>query len=77
MRQALLLLSLIFAAICVPAYSQTTFATVTGSVVDPSGSAVPGAHVEAVQRESGYVYRAETNTAGVYTLPDLRAGTYD
>jgi hypothetical protein len=57
--------------------AQTTFATITGTVLDPSGLTVPGARVQAVQLESGYKYEAQTNAAGVYTLADLRAGTYD
>src|SRR5437588_9792600 len=59
------------------ANAQTTFATITGTVTDPSGLPIPGSHVEAVQRESGYKYEAQTNQAGVYTLADLLAGTYD
>jgi len=59
------------------ANAQTTFATITGTVTDPSGLPIPGSHVEAVQRESGYKYEAQANQAGVYTLADLLAGTYD
>ena len=57
--------------------AQTTFATITGTVTDPSGLPIPGSHVEAVQRESGYKYETQANQAGVYTLADLVAGTYD
>src|SRR5205807_1348565 len=59
------------------AYAQTTFATITGTVTDTSGLALPGATVEAVQAESGYRYQAQTNDQGVYTLPNLREGTYN
>src|SRR5258708_6225544 len=76
MRRApsLAILLALFASV---ASAQTTFATITGTVLDPSGLAVPGARVDAVQRESGYKYVALTNAAGVYTLADLRPGTYD
>jgi Carboxypeptidase regulatory-like domain len=78
MRRALLLAVPLFLALFAAAvHAQTTFATITGAVLDPSGLAVPGARVEAVQRESGYKYDTQTNAAGVYTLAELRAGTYD
>src|SRR5205823_6009669 len=63
--------------LCVLAsYGQTTFATITGTVTDASGLPLPGASVEAVQAESGYRYQAQTNDQGVYTLANLREGTY-
>lgn len=70
-------LTLLIAFSAAALQAQTTFATITGTVLDPSGLTVPGARVQAVQLESGYKYEAQTNAAGVYTLADLRAGTYD
>ena len=48
MRRALSL-AVLLALLASAAYAQTTFATITGTVLDPSGLAVPGARVEAVQ----------------------------
>ena len=58
------------------ARSQTTFATITGTVTDASGSVVPKAAIEAIGTETGYRYSTESNQSGVYTLPNLREGTY-
>ncbi|HLJ44645.1 MAG TPA: carboxypeptidase-like regulatory domain-containing protein [Bryobacteraceae bacterium] len=76
MRHASLLAAIQFVAFVGVINAQTTFATITGSVTDPSGLAIPAAHITAVQAESGYKYEAQTNEAGVYTLPNLLAGTY-
>ena len=59
-----------------PALAQTTFATITGTVTDPTGSVVPHAAVEAVHAASNYRYTAQSNEAGVYTLAQLREGDY-
>ena len=78
MLRARLLAIVLSTLMCgVVAHAQTTFASITGTVTDPSGLAIPGARLEATQLESGYKYQAQTNEAGVYTLADLRAGTYD
>jgi hypothetical protein len=58
-------------------FAQSTFATVTGTVTDPSGLPLVGAKIEAVQVESGYKYQAQSNESGVYTLANLREGTYN
>ncbi|MPY88836.1 MAG: hypothetical protein GEU99_13015 [Luteitalea sp.] len=55
---------------------QTTFATITGTVVDPSGSAVPGVEIEAVHVQSNYRYSAVSNDMGYYTISQLREGSY-
>jgi hypothetical protein len=58
------------------AVAQTTFATITGTVTDATGAAIPGASVEAVHRDTGYRYSAKTNEVGIYTLAQLREGVY-
>ena len=60
-----------------PVFAQTTFATITGSVTDPTGLPLAGATVEAVQTESGYKYTAQSNDTGVFTLANLREGAYN
>jgi hypothetical protein len=59
-----------------PLLAQSTFATITGSVSDPSGLAVPGATVEATHVRSNYKYTTNSNDAGVYSLAQLREGEY-
>ena len=57
-------------------WGQTTFATITGTVTDATGAAIPGASIVAVHRDSNYRYTAESNAAGAYTVPQLREGVY-
>jgi protocatechuate 3,4-dioxygenase beta subunit len=57
-------------------FAQSTSATLTGSVADPTGAAVPGAALEARDVNTGYVHRAVSNEQGQYTISDLRNGTY-
>ncbi len=58
------------------AIAQTTFASITGTITDATGAAIPGAAVEAVHRESNYRYSTQSNEVGVYTLSQLREGVY-
>jgi hypothetical protein len=57
-------------------YGQTTFASITGTVTDATGAAIPGAAVEAVQQGTNYRYTARANEVGNYTLAQLREGVY-
>ncbi len=59
-----------------PAASQTTFATLTGTVTDATGAAIPGAVIEAIHRDTGYRYSTAANEVGIYTLAQLREGVY-
>ncbi len=49
---------------------------ITGTVTDPSHAAVPGATVTATDTVRGTAWPTTTNSAGVYNLPRLPAGTY-
>src|SRR5205823_2308525 len=62
--------------VCLPAYSQTTFATITGMVTDPTGSSIPNAKITATHVETNYTYTANSNGAGAYTVSQLREGAY-
>jgi hypothetical protein len=69
---------MIFAAVLLVSrlHGQTTFATITGTVTDPSGAAVPGATVVATHVETNSQTTTQTNDVGIYTLAQLREGTY-
>jgi len=56
--------------------AQTTFATITGTVTDATGAAIPGAQITAVHTGSNYNYTAETNASGAYRIAQLREGRY-
>ncbi|MBC8167196.1 MAG: TonB-dependent receptor, partial [Bryobacteraceae bacterium] len=51
-------------------------ATISGHVLDASGSAVPGARVEARHVANNELSTATSDSSGVYTLPFLRPGQY-
>src|SRR4029453_3958485 len=68
----------VLATVCVPVtiFGQTYTATVTGTVVDPAGAAVPRVKVVAVNQATKLENTAETSDAGVYRISFLPIGTY-
>ena len=70
-------------AICLLAFlgafgmAQVVGAILTGSVIDPSGAAVPNAHVAIHNLGTGIVSEATTNGSGIYSVPNLLPGSYD
>src|SRR5579884_1698801 len=57
------------------AQGETTSAIV-GTVLDPSGAAVPSATVTIINSETGSKRRAMTDDAGRFSFPQLKPGTY-
>src|SRR5881392_3105255 len=55
---------------------QTVTATLTGTIADQTGAIVPGVTVTAINQGTQIEYTAESNSAGVYTIPFLPIGTY-
>jgi hypothetical protein len=63
--------------LCPPVvFSQTTFASITGRVVDPSGAAIPDATITVVNVETGVRNTARSNDSGNYTISSLIEGKY-
>ncbi len=60
-----------------PAWSQEVTATITGSVVDPTGAGIVGAALIAKDTERGTVYTVRSNGVGVFNLPRVPVGTYE
>ncbi|MBL8229903.1 MAG: carboxypeptidase regulatory-like domain-containing protein [Bryobacterales bacterium] len=58
------------------AWSQTTFATITGTVQDPAGAVVPGVTITVTNTATNIQTAAQSNELGVYTLAQLKEGTY-
>src|SRR5437660_1682157 len=56
--------------------AQLNKATLTGVVVDPSGAAIPGARITAVQLATNTTFATTTTATGNYALPALDIGTY-
>lgn len=63
-------------ASCGLAWCQTTFASITGTVVDASGAAVPNATITATNLETNIRTTTRSNEVGNYTLAQLKEGTY-
>ncbi len=72
------LVLLLSIACCIPqaAVAQQATATVTGTVTDPSGAAIPNAQVQLTNVETGVVRKTGTNNVGSYTFPSVVPGTY-
>jgi hypothetical protein len=64
----------VVAAICV--FGQVTTSRISGSVSDPTGSAVPGAEVSARNNETGQTLTSIANERGEWTIAAVPAATY-
>jgi hypothetical protein len=69
-------LAILLAIFVGSALSQTTFASITGTVTDATGALVPKATVAATNVETGIKKSAQLNEAGNYTIAQLKEGTY-
>ena len=69
---------LVCATVCVAGLIAQDFrASLSGQVTDPSGAAVPGATVKAVNLLTNASKETKTTTEGHYTIPYLDPGRYD
>ena len=59
------------------ANAQVLFGSASGNVTDPSGAAVPRAHVSSVSKSTGAKRETDADANGHYTLTDLSPGLYD
>src|SRR5579864_8672372 len=57
--------------------AQMVGATISGTVVDPTGGVVPGVKILIKNNSTGNVANALTNGVGVFDAPNLPPGTYD
>ena len=71
-----LLLLLLTLCVSMLANAQSTDATVSGVVVDPTGKVIPDAEIEIVNDATGVLYSSATNQAGIYTTTILPPGQY-
>jgi Carboxypeptidase regulatory-like domain len=60
---------------CWAALAQSDRGTITGTISDPSGSAVGNATVEARNVDSGTVYPVASSATGDYNIGELPVGT--
>jgi hypothetical protein len=67
----LLLLANVFAS------AQVNSGSMTGTVLDSTGAVIPNAKITATEMQTGTVYNTVANSAGIYSLPSLKPGTYN
>jgi carboxypeptidase family protein/TonB-dependent receptor-like protein len=73
-----ILATLLFALMSgVVAHAQVTGATVSGTVTDPSGGVVANATVTATNTATSITRDVTSDSAGLYTIPNLVPGPYD
>ena len=58
------------------AFAQRDLGTITGTITDPQGAAVPGARVTITEDATSLSYVVETSGSGEFIRPALKAGTY-
>src|SRR5437016_4364173 len=66
----------LFMFVALSVCAQSTNATLSGTVLDPTGARVPNVQVTAQNTQTGVVLTNVTNDAGVYVFPSLQPGTY-
>lgn len=68
----------VFVLLCCMATSQaqSPTAVVNGQVRDSSGAAIPNASVVVINNATGIRATTETNSEGIYSVPNLAPGTY-
>jgi protocatechuate 3,4-dioxygenase beta subunit len=69
-----LVLSLV---ISVPVRAQVAGGTLTGTVTDSSGAAIPGAKITIRDVATGIAREISTDAAGLYSAPNLLPGSYE
>ncbi len=58
------------------AFAQEFRATISGTVVDPSGAVVPGASIVVLETRTGTINRTTSDSVGQYVVPFLLPGNY-
>src|SRR6266852_8619137 len=67
-----ILLSLVYSGIA----RAQGLGSLSGTVIDPSGAAIPSATVMATETETGFARSVTTGTDGHYVIPELRPTGY-
>src|SRR5262245_32214452 len=69
-------LLLVCMACAAPAFAQGATGTLTGTVIDSTGAAIPGATVNATEANTGTVRSVVSNEQGVFRMAALNPGRY-
>src|SRR5215470_11495620 len=77
MRKVLAFVALLLCATwSTPLFAQSTYATVSGTIEDPSHALLPGVSVTATNTATSVVTTVVSNESGAYNLTSLLPGTY-
>src|SRR5437899_469522 len=77
MRRSFIATVLLCCFLSLNAFSQSTNATVGGTVQDATGGFIPGVTITATNTATGIVTTVLSNEAGAYQFASLQPGTYD
>lgn len=72
-----LLLCLLGALLPAPGRAQSTNATISGAVTDPTGAAIPNVTLTLKSVTTGSVSKTTSGPDGLYSFPNLRPGIYE
>src|SRR5499427_5758015 len=62
--------------VCVPAFTQSSNGSLSGTVSDAAKALIPGVTVTATNTETGVVSTGISNESGTYNIPSLLPGVY-
>jgi hypothetical protein len=65
------------ALLVLPAWSQTLYGSIVGTVLDATGAVVPNAQVSATNVSTNQVIETTTDQSGRYQFLNVQPGTYD
>jgi hypothetical protein len=72
------LLAVFLLTLCLPVlHAQLYTGSVSGTVTDPSGAAVPSANLTLTDVDKGFTYRATSDSDGRYLMGQVPPGTYN
>src|SRR5712691_9789442 len=74
--QRFVAVGLLLLLLALPAFSQSTNATVSGTVGDATGAVLPGVEMTATNNATGVVATVLSNEAGAYNFASLLPGVY-
>src|ERR1700712_1284655 len=72
LQRTLISLSFLFSFAC--AMAQETTSTLSGVITDSKGAVVTGASIVVKHEPTGFTSGTQSNTKGIFTLPNLKPG---
>ena len=76
MRNSRILLAALVVLLAVPVLAQVPTGSIAGTVLDPTGAAIPGAEVTIISEGTGARHKLTTSSTGFFLVPSLQAGLY-